>query len=250
MCDKNRRHELLLDEYKEVGINWRYWGEVRWKHLTAFLTVSTLIGAVVYTAPLVTNRVRVFMAVAGLVLAGLFWTLEERATYYRRAYLHRALEIEQEWFCCVDNHKPEEVCGPRQYHVTRNPYWTRARSEYVFRLFYAVVAFLWALYIAAVAYHTVSVEIASLSLVIVRTAIVSGVKLGVGLQAKADRLNDRGLTIAFQSRTARMESRRNQALSPSATDSSQEVVRTIENPSGRSEHDCEDEDQAEHGDER
>ena len=206
MCDEGRRQQYLLDEYKEVGTNWRYWGEVRWKQLTAFLTVSTLIGAAVYTAPRATDRVRVTLAIAGVMLAVLFWILEERATYYRRAYLHRALEIEQEWFRWVHSAASKERQGPRQYHVTHNMYWPHARSEHVFRFFYAMVIWLWALYVAAVAFYTASAALAVFPVAIALVLTCCGFRRGKRLQSKAADLDERGLTVKRLPRDSRSRS--------------------------------------------
>ncbi len=196
MCDDGHK-DYLLDEYKEIGINWRYWGDVRWKLLTAFLTLSSVIGAAVFTAPRVTDPVRSVLGLAGIALAALFWVLEERATYYRRAYLHRTLEIEQEWFRAAQQWDPlaREAATPRQYHVTHNPYWTNARSEHVFRFFYALVAWLWAFHIAALAIHAGLWFVVPLSIVSTFTLTVVGWLLGAKLQSNAGSLNERGLTI-------------------------------------------------------
>ena len=226
MCERGDHRQLLLDEYKEVGVNWRHWGETRWKQLTAFLTISSVLGAAVFTAPRVTDPIRCVLGVAGITLAALFWVLEERATYYRRAYLHRALEIEQEWFrSACGAGAVDEARTPRQYHVTHNPYWPRVKSEHVFRLFYALVAWLWSFHIAAIVGRGGMVFGSLLPILATFVSSIVGWWLGARLQRSAVMLKERGLTIprTSASRIAAQDAR-------SQTESAQSAPAGIDDP--------------------
>ncbi len=143
MCDEGRGRQYLLDEYKEVGINWRYWGEVRFKQLTVFLTATGVLGAAVFSRTLDSAEyafVRLLLAVLGLSISMLFFLLEERATYYRRAYMSCAMAL-------------EETSGTlTQYRRTQNP-WP-VRSDTIFRFFFATIAALWITYAAFVTWPT------------------------------------------------------------------------------------------------
>lgn len=176
------------EEYREVGVNWRYWGETRFKQLTVFLTATGVLGAAagamldgsrisslgasagvkpVALAFLVT-AVRVAFAALGSLVAGLFFVLEERATYYRRSYLHRALELER-------------TLKFEQYHVSFNPYW-KFRSEHVFRAFFTAVFLIWICYGVAVTDLHLAVRATIITLAVVAT--LAAWELGNNLQIK------------------------------------------------------------------
>ena len=135
----------LVEEYREIGINWRYWGEVRFKQLTVFLMAQAIIGGTALSEfiPLQDGKLKTYpfklhllLAIVGVSLTFLFYILEERATFYRRAYLHRAIKLEEKlrfW----------------QYRVTNNIYWQNLRSEYIFRFFFFGVAMLWILHLSS-----------------------------------------------------------------------------------------------------
>jgi hypothetical protein len=133
------KRQLLLDEYKEIGINWRYWGEVRFKQLTVFLSATGVLGAA--TLSTFSNIARQdgraiigwMLAILGVVITVLFFFLEERATYYRRAYMSCAKAIEAR-------------TGLSQYHRAYNP--ISVRSDEVMRFFFATFAALWVAYSA------------------------------------------------------------------------------------------------------
>ncbi|GMV19915.1 MAG: hypothetical protein AMXMBFR56_81390 [Polyangiaceae bacterium] len=128
---------ILLDEYREVGINWRYWGDARFKQLTVFLAATGALGT---TAVLSAGRALLPAAAVGMVLVPLFFLMEERATYYRRAFIQRALEIEQQ----VRRNLPTgDLTFMSQYEATHNSYWGTIGSDVVMRLFFASVFLLW-----------------------------------------------------------------------------------------------------------
>lgn len=130
--------ERLKFEYEQTGENWRYWGQVRFNQLTLFLSAMGALAAatVVADAPAtVTGRVPI--AALGVVLSVVFMILEERATFYRRAYVYRAVAIEKRlalW----------------QYQSTKTP--GPIKSEHVYRVLFAVIVGMWCGYPFAVDY--------------------------------------------------------------------------------------------------
>lgn len=106
-----------LEEYKEIGVNWRHYGEVRFKQLTVFLTMTGVLGAAAFSEP-ARNQLqdlRLILAAVGFLLTAFFFILEERATYYRRAYMSCAIEIEKK-------------LNMSQYRRTENPWPIRSDS--------------------------------------------------------------------------------------------------------------------------
>lgn len=122
-------YERALDEYKEIGINWRYWGEVRFKQLTLFLLVT---GALATPAFSVGVRdfldVRLSLAAVGVLVSISFLVLEERATWYRHAFMDCAKELERSY-------------GWSEYLRTRNP-WP-IESDDLYRFLFAMVGGVW-----------------------------------------------------------------------------------------------------------
>jgi len=108
--------EDLRAEYSDCGTNWRYWGDVRFKQLTVFLTANGVLGAGVLSLirtgdnsasnakaslDILSLPAQVQVAIyvlgfCGLALCLCFFLLEERATCYRRAYVKHAVRIEKE----------------------------------------------------------------------------------------------------------------------------------------------------------
>ena len=121
----------FLDEYKEIGINWRYWGEVRFKQLTAYLSATAVLGAAVMSEKSVglAGDLRPAFAILGLAITLAFLVLEERATYNRHAYMSCALALET------------SETQLSEYRRTKNP-WPLA-SDTVYRFLFSSVATVW-----------------------------------------------------------------------------------------------------------
>jgi len=120
----------LVDEYKETGINWRFYGEVRFKQLTVFLTAMAAFGASAFSQ-IVRNLIpahRAGIALLAIAVVVAFFVLEERATFYRRAYMRTALDL-------------EDQLGFHQYADAKNsPRW---KSRFVFRTIFAGITGTW-----------------------------------------------------------------------------------------------------------
>lgn len=135
---KEREIKFALELYKEVGINWRYWGDMRFKQFTVFVI---MFGAMV--AATTTDRVngsmhaRVAIGALGVFLSTGLLIAEERATYYRRAYMSCALALEQ-------RNEFEKFGGLFVYSRTYNP-WP-LRTDTLFRSLFAFGAGIWAGY--------------------------------------------------------------------------------------------------------
>lgn len=83
---------VLLDEYREVGNNLRFYGDMRFKQLGLITPVEGgLIGTISQIAEL-----KIPFAVIGLVLAFAFLIMEIRSTGYWKRYFKRAMEIEEQ----------------------------------------------------------------------------------------------------------------------------------------------------------
>jgi hypothetical protein len=128
--DSETMRAHVFDEYKEASLNWRYYGEVRFKQLTVFLTATGALGAALFSKASEANpsKVKPFIVFLGLAITAAFFVLEERATYYRRAYMYilRSLEGHLEF---------------RQYACTRNP--LILRSRFVYRGVFSIIAGIW-----------------------------------------------------------------------------------------------------------
>ncbi len=107
-----------LDEYRELGVNWRYWGDVRFKQMTVYFTATGALIAATFTrdwrtmtmpdstqaGPTLNPQIVSFtldprivallLAALGLVSTIGFHELEERATFYRRAFMSCARALE------------------------------------------------------------------------------------------------------------------------------------------------------------
>ncbi len=129
MCESPEKYVRLLDEYREAGINVRHYGEVRFKQLTVFLSATAGLGAALFSGTVqaqdVTKR---WVLGLGLAVVIAFFVLEERATYYRRAYMYVLLGIERK-------------LEFSQYRQTRNPFWLSSR--YVYRCLFVFIAVAW-----------------------------------------------------------------------------------------------------------
>ena len=139
--------KLVFEEYKEIGVNWRYWGKVRFRQLAAFLTVTGVLGAGIISnvlAPEDAAPIRALLALMGLLAVFVFFFLEERASWYRRAFMSCALGLELP--------ASGQGIGPTQYLRTKNP-WP-IDSPQIYRLFFSAVAGTWMSYLALLAFGT------------------------------------------------------------------------------------------------
>jgi hypothetical protein len=119
-----------VDEYKEIGTNWRYWGEVRFKQMTVFLSASAALGVAALSNTITASdqlTPRMSLAALGAVVTLAFLSLDERATYYRRAFMSCAKAL-------------EDSTGFTQYQRTRNAWPVGSGPVYHF-LFSASLAF-------------------------------------------------------------------------------------------------------------
>lgn len=93
-----------LDEYREIGVNWRYWGDVRFKQMTVYFTATGALIAAAFSSTvrnagagaLHAGAATVLTATLGVALTVTFLLLEERATFYRRAFMSCARVLEGE----------------------------------------------------------------------------------------------------------------------------------------------------------
>jgi hypothetical protein len=89
-------NEYALEEYKDVSINMRQYGTMRFAQLTLFVAAS---GALLLAAlkPLgeVSGGRRNAVRIGGLILTVIFWILEERSTAYWVLYRERAKYLEK-----------------------------------------------------------------------------------------------------------------------------------------------------------
>jgi len=130
--DRRRRAE---DMHREAGVNWRYWGEVRFKQLTLFLTLTGALVVAVLHERIRDTAEEPIMAALGIFLAIAFFLLEERATYYRRAFVEVAKSIER-----------KRLVLPL-YHATKNR--CKLGSDWIYRMFFAMVVGMWSISIEA-----------------------------------------------------------------------------------------------------
>jgi len=100
--------------------------------LTLFLTLTGALVVAVLHPSVEQTPFEHACAVLGFIVAVLFFLLEERATYYRRRFVEFAKRIEASRSPTI----------PPMYHATRNP--CELGSDWIYRIFFAVVAGLWA----------------------------------------------------------------------------------------------------------
>jgi hypothetical protein len=138
--DEQKEYRKRLTEYNEVGVNWRHWGDARLKQVVVYLTAMTVVAAAALSDKLTTDSdVKIALSIIGIAVAVLFAILDERAAYYRRAYLQRAVEL-------------EEQLGFWQYRLTSNIYWRPLRSEVVYGVFFIFIAGAWLFYIKSLGF--------------------------------------------------------------------------------------------------
>jgi hypothetical protein len=142
-----------MDEYREIGINWRYWGEQRFKQLTAYLTVTGALGAAALSeyigvakgAPSRPWVYRFVIAALGLLATAVFALIDERATYYRRAFMERAKALEA-WWKLRAAQNGEYFAW--MYHATNISRWEHRTAALAFRFFFGAIFVMWASYSA------------------------------------------------------------------------------------------------------
>lgn len=124
-----------LDEYKEAGDNWRHCAEVRLKQIVIYLSASTVVAAAALTDKITSDdTIKTALSIVGIAVTVVFAVLDERVSYYRRAYLRRLEEL-------------EEKLGFWQYRLTDNIYWRPLRSEIVYGFFFIFIIGAWLFYL-------------------------------------------------------------------------------------------------------
>jgi hypothetical protein len=125
-----------LDEYLDASSNARQFNVLRFAELTIFITSTgaLLAGTFSRAAGPRSPRSGLALKVAGLVVTGVFWVLQQRTILYWRHFVRRAAEL-------------EEILGFRQYS-TRPPEGRMPGSRAVNLLFllsaaFWVVAMIW-----------------------------------------------------------------------------------------------------------
>lgn len=122
-------YQRALDEYKEVGTNFRHYSDLRFKQLGLFGAIATVIVAA-YASDRVPDAVRRVAPLAGLLATVCFYALDVRANAYRVRYVHIARRL-------------EDVLGFSAYNDTRL-HWTWYTLA-VYTVLYLMMGILWVL---------------------------------------------------------------------------------------------------------
>ena len=133
----------LLEEYREIGINFRYWGDVRWRQFNSFLLANGALSAGAFAHKgdeCVHQLVVLAIAAAGITAAAVFFFLEERSTYYRRAFVRRAATIEV--LLAATNLDGDPLYELSQFRATKNSAWKRS-SPTAFRHVFMLAGGIW-----------------------------------------------------------------------------------------------------------
>lgn len=235
-----KTHRLLIDEYKECGINWRYWGDVRWKQFTVFLTATGALAVVAIQGYL--NRAcvvrgwtvtpcHIALAIAGHTLVIACWVLEERAAYYRRAHVHRALEIEELFHLeLISNDSIQDSRRvPSQCKLAHNPYWHSFQSTAVFRSIFALTASAWAGYAWWVRNWPIDYDtIVAIGLIVLEVVLaVFGWLVGNDLQYQAQFLEHRRTRLDTKRKPPLLEQLRRRLMKKSELKSNENDVPSL-----------------------
>lgn len=195
-------YNRALDEYKEAGVNWRHWGDARFKQLSVFLAVSAALAAAAFgelkpgsddPVQQYALSIHVLIGTVGIGLSFLFLILEESATFYRHGYRHRAMRL-------------EERLKYEQYRSTRNKHRPKFfLSESIFRIFFFSVAGLWTAYL----WHGRPDELRLNKAITIAVAFLSVCLLvyGIRLQRYARKLYKSQRTLPIRKRFRRRRSR-------------------------------------------
>lgn len=193
-----------LDEYREIGTNWRYWGDVRFKQMTVYFTATGGLIAAAFSrgwqsttanagssggtaAPVLPLwATALALATIGIVLTITFLILEERATFYRRAFMSCAKAL-------------EDTLGmpQRQYVRTHNP--ISADSGGAYRLLLCVMVGVWLSYLSAMTTNAGWVFVVAMVIaVLFYAAVRRGASLSVPL---ADARGAHGLSVIAEQKS-------------------------------------------------
>jgi hypothetical protein len=89
-------HDLSKLEYKDLSDNLRHWNTLRFAELTIFLASTGGLLTVYFRGDPPPAPVGTIIKVAGLVIAAMFWILQERTMMWFFNFLRRARELEAE----------------------------------------------------------------------------------------------------------------------------------------------------------
>jgi hypothetical protein len=85
----------LLDEYKEINHNVRFYGNMRFAQLTLFSAISAALLTVIFkTEPVLTETIKTALEIGGMISTFVLWVMEERSTGYATKFIHRLQELE------------------------------------------------------------------------------------------------------------------------------------------------------------
>ncbi len=119
---------LAKDEYSDASNNVRHWSTLRFAQLTIYIALSASLMNMAVSGGGSTPVARLLIKVAGLVVALVFWVLQERTMLYWNHFVRRAAEL-------------EPSLGFRQYSA--RPRAGVLSSANAMRLFFVVIVLFW-----------------------------------------------------------------------------------------------------------
>lgn len=119
---------LAKDEYSDASNNVRHWSTLRFAQLTIYIALSASLMNMAVSGGGSTPVARLLIKVAGLVVALVFWVLQERTMLYWNHFVRRAAEL-------------EPSLGFRQYSA--RPRAGVLSSTNAMRLFFVVIVLFW-----------------------------------------------------------------------------------------------------------
>lgn len=93
---EGEKFKFLIEEYKEVGQNMRFYGNLRFAQMSLFSLLSSGLISIVFrpdnSLPL---SLKWILKVLGMMLVILFYIIEKRSTKFWEHYRDRALELQK-----------------------------------------------------------------------------------------------------------------------------------------------------------
>ncbi len=131
----HRASGVLIEEYKEIGANLRFYGNMRFAQLTLFAAiVGGLASVLARSGNEFSGTQELLLQLFGIVSILVIWIMEERSTTQWSMYYGRAREI-------------ESVLGLGQY--SRRGKKVLLSATNAVRFLYALTLFAWACFVVA-----------------------------------------------------------------------------------------------------
>lgn len=100
---KQPSEEAVLEALRQAGESQRAYMDLRYKHFSTFVVVTTLLGVAAFQVDQLAG-LRWLPALLAAVITALFWKLDSRTAAYQRAASERVAEIEESM--AVPSHLP------------------------------------------------------------------------------------------------------------------------------------------------